>query len=153
MPTLTELHAAHPFWVWAALAAALLAIEVMTGSGWLLWAAASAGVVAGLALLAGLSLPLAILAFALLTMVSTLLARRYLPRTAITAEGLDINDNVDRLVGHHGQAVQAFEGRIGRVFIDGKEWAAELEDGEPPAAGGRVTVVSVSGARLKVRAD
>jgi membrane protein implicated in regulation of membrane protease activity len=40
------------------------------------------------------------------------------------------------------------EGR-GRVFVDGAEWPAELE-GEA-GAGGRVTVLSVSGASLRVR--
>ena len=92
----------------------------------------------------------AILAFAALTIASTLLARRYLPRQVAAGAG-DINDNVARLVGHHGAAAQAFVGRNGRVFIDGKEWAAELDDGEALEAGARVEVVGVQGARLKVR--
>src|SRR5688572_13574617 len=121
MPTLTEVYASHPFWVWIGLAAALLAAEVATGSGWLLWAAASAAVVAVLAQFLELSLPMAILVYALLTIVSTLLIRRRLPRSA-TNPGDDINDNVGRLVGQHGKAVAAFDGRSGRVFIDGKEW-------------------------------
>jgi membrane protein implicated in regulation of membrane protease activity len=48
--------------------------------------------------------------------------------------------------------VGAFEGRAGRVFIDGKEWAAELTDGERLKPGAEVEVVAVEGARLKVRA-
>jgi membrane protein implicated in regulation of membrane protease activity len=91
-----------------------------------------------------------VLAFALLTIVSTLLARRYLPQS-LTTHGHDINDNVARLVGHQGQAVSAFTGRAGRVFIDGKEWAAELDKDEALEAGARIEVVGVSGARLKVR--
>ncbi|EJL25398.1 hypothetical protein PMI01_04370, partial [Caulobacter sp. AP07] len=31
----------HPFWVWLAVAAIFLAAEVATGTGWLLWPAAS----------------------------------------------------------------------------------------------------------------
>jgi membrane protein implicated in regulation of membrane protease activity len=150
MDTLEGLYTAQPFWVWAGLAAAILAIEVVTGSGWLLWASASAAVTAVLVALVGPSVPTALLAFAVLTMVSTLLARRYLPRQAAAAAG-DINDNVARLVGHHGSAVKAFAGRSGRVFIDGKEWAAELEDGEALEAGASVEVTGVSGARLQVR--
>jgi hypothetical protein len=146
----TEIYLSHPFWVWIAFAAALLAIEVASGSGWLLWAAASAAVVAVLAGFAAISLPLAMLAFALLTIVSTLLARRYLPRS-VTDPGHDINDQEGRLVGHHGVAVAAFAGRAGRVFIDGKEWAAELEEGDGLAAGSRVEVVAVAGARLRVK--
>jgi membrane protein implicated in regulation of membrane protease activity len=146
---LADLYAAHPFWAWAALGAAILAVEILTGTGWLLWAAASAGVV-GLATLTGLSLPGALLLYAGLTIVSTLAARRYQPRSVIGA-GQDINDNVARLVGHRGEAVAAFENGAGRVFIDGKEWAAELEQGERLSAGARVEVVGVNGARLQVR--
>lgn len=144
------LYAAQPFWIWAGLAAAILAAEVVTGSGWLLWASASAAVTAAVVALTDLSAPTTILIFALLTIGSTLLARRYLPRQASAPAG-DINDNVGRLVGHKGSAVKAFAGRAGRVFIDGKEWAAELAEGETLEAGAHVEVVGVDGARLKVR--
>lgn len=147
---LSELYADHALWLWIAVAAALLAVEVATGSGWLLWPAASAAAVGVLAKFAGLSLAPAVLVFALLTIVSSLLARRYFPR-GLTPQSNDINDNIGRLVGQEGQAVAAFRNRLGRVFIDGKEWAAELEDAERVEAGARVHVVGVEGARLKVR--
>ena len=69
----------------------------------------------------------------------------------IAAPAGDINDNVARLVGHEGAAVTAFARGAGRVFIDGKEWAAELDDGEALEAGASVKVVGVEGARLRVR--
>jgi hypothetical protein len=94
--------------------------------------------------------PAALAVFAALTIVGTFLARRYLPRP-LRPHGRDINDNIARLVGHEGRAVGAFDGQLGRVFIDGKEWAAELADGERPAPGSRVQVVGVHGARLTVR--
>jgi hypothetical protein len=150
MDALTGLYAAQPFWMWAGLAAAILAAEVVTGSGWLLWASASAAATAAVVGLTDIGMPSAVLVFALLTMVSTLLARRYLPRQA-TAPAGDINDNIARLVGHKGSAVKAFDGRSGRVFIDGKEWAAELADDGTLEAGASVQVVGVDGARLKVR--
>lgn len=150
MDSILGIVADQPFWAWAALAAALLAIEVASGSGWLLWASASAAVTGVIVALLEPSTATALLAFAVLTIASTLLARRYLPRPA-DAPGGDINDNVARLVGQSGAAVRAFAGRNGRVFIDGKEWAAELDDGEGLEAGATVEVVGVNGARLKVR--
>jgi membrane protein implicated in regulation of membrane protease activity len=150
MPDLADLYFSHPFWIWIGFAAALLALEVATGSGWLLWPSASAAVVSVLAGFVGLPLPGAVLVFAILTIVSSLLARRYLPRS-LTTHAHDINDNIGRLVGHHGVTVAAFAGRAGRVFIDGKEWAAELDEGEGLAAGSRVEVVGVRGAHLRVR--
>jgi membrane protein implicated in regulation of membrane protease activity len=151
MGDLATIYAAHPLWVWLAVGAALLAFEVATGSGWLLWPAASAAVVAVVTGLVVLPFPYALGLFALLTIASTLLARRYLPRSVEAQGGDDINDNVGRLVGHHGKAVAAFQGRAGRVFIDGKEWAAELDDDGSLEAGARVEVVGVHGARLRVR--
>jgi inner membrane protein len=146
-----SLYVAHPFWSWAAVAALFLMAEVMTGSGWLLWPAGVAALVAFLATFAGLGPSDAVLVFALLTISSILLARRYLPKSLFRQSGSDINDSVGRLIGHQGRAVAAFAGRSGRVFVDGKEWAAELEDGETLAAGARIEVVGVAGAQLRVR--
>jgi membrane protein implicated in regulation of membrane protease activity len=140
----------HPAWVWAAAAAALLAVEVGTGSGWLLWPAASAGLVAAILAFVPLPAPAAVLIFVALTIVSTVTARRYFPRRLAT-HAHDINDNIDRVVGREARVVTPFEAGEGRVFIDGKEWAAELVDGEPPETGARVQVTAVSGARLSVR--
>lgn len=147
---LAEIFADHPFWVWAAVAAGLLAVEVVSGSGWLLWPAASAAAVALLRLVFDLPIVTELMIFAGLTIVSTLLARRYFPRSAV--EGADINDNIGRLIGQEAEAVQAFSRGHGRVAIDGKEWAAELEEGETLARGAAVQVTGVSGgSRLRVR--
>jgi membrane protein implicated in regulation of membrane protease activity len=150
MGNLIDLAAANPFWVWAAAGAALLAVEIATGSGWLLWPAASAGVVAILSLVAPMDWLPATGLFAALTIVTTFAARRFMKRLR-GHPGHDINDNIARLVGHHGKAVGAFAGRAGRVFIDGKEWAAELDEGEALAAGAPVEVTGVSGSHLRVR--
>ena len=95
-------------------------------------------------------------------MASTYAARRWLPRR-VRAPGTDINDTRTRLIGHEGEGVAAQTASSGglaggpsaagdgRVFIDGKEWAAELVGGGPPLPGQRVRVVEViGGARLKV---
>ncbi len=152
MPDLHQLYLAHPFWAWIALAGVLLVVEVATGSGWMLWPAAAAGIIALAVTFTGLDLSQATLAFALLTISLALLARRYLPKSLFHhPPGGDINDNIGRLVGHQGRVVGAFQGRNGRVFIDGKEWAAELDEGEGLAAGSTVEVTGVSGAHLRVR--
>jgi len=150
MATLADLYLAHPAWIWAGVAAALLAVEVAAGSGWLLWPAASAGVVAVVEGFREIPLAAAVLIFVLLTIVSTLTARRYVPRR-LSGQAQDINDNVARLIGHEGRVVAAFQAGAGRVFIDGKEWAAELDGGGQLEAGAPVRVTAVQGARLRVR--
>jgi membrane protein implicated in regulation of membrane protease activity len=151
MPDLSVLYAAHPFWAWIAIGGALLAVEVATGSGWLLWPAASAGIVALAVIYGGLDLSQAVLVFALLTISLALLARRYLPKSLLRQPVADINDNIGRLIGRQGRVVGAFKGRSGRVFIDGKEWAAELDEGEALEPGTTVEVTGVAGAHLRVR--
>ena len=150
MDALPQLLAEHPIWIWFAIGALFLAVEAASGSGWLLWPAGSAALT-GLATLAWpLGGTAAIALFAVLTILSTYLGRRYLVRGPAAAS--DVNDPLARLVGHRGEAVADFDGEDGRVFVDGKEWSALLEGGGPLAAGAKVEVVAVlGGARLKVK--
>lgn len=152
----------QPGWAWLALGALLLGAELFTGSGYLLWPSACAGLV-GVAALLGLplSLEMQIGVFVVLTVASTYAARRWLPPRTRPAEA-DINDTRLRLIGHEGEGVAAQSASggdtpaaalagDGRVFVDGKEWAAEMVGGGPPLPGQRVRVVEVlGGARLKV---
>jgi membrane protein implicated in regulation of membrane protease activity len=151
MTWLAELYLAHPFWIWAAIAGVILAGEVATGTGWLLWPAACAALVALLTFVLKGNFAVELAVFAVLTIASTLLARRYLPGNA-SGDGPDINDNVGRLVGHYGMAVSAFEHGRGRVFIDGKEWAAVADEDETPLLDQRVKVLSADSGILKVKA-
>lgn len=150
MTWLAEIYVTHPFWIWLAIAAVILAAEVATGSGWLLWPAACAAIVALLTFILKGNFAVELAAFAMLTIASTLLARRYLPRNA-AGDGPDINDNYGRLVGKAGRAVSTFENGEGRVFIDGKEWAA-VADGAAPTLDQAIEVLAADGATLRVRA-
>ena len=142
-------YALHPFWVWLAVAAMFLAVEVATGTGWLLWPAASAFVIGVVAQALHPGAVVEIGLFAALTIASTLLARRYL-RPVLEPKGPDLNDPAQRLVGQRGQVLSTFERGRGRVFVDGKDWAAETD--EPiPAISQEVVVIGVDGAVLKVR--
>lgn len=142
MGWLIDIYAAYPLLVWLAAAAILLAVEVSTGSGWLLWPAGAAAVVAVLTFVLPGSLALELALFAVLTAVSALFGRRFLPR-ALTS-GPDINDNLGRLVGQYGRVVGH-----DRVFVEGKEWAAVSD--ETLKAGQRVEVLAAEGSVLRVR--
>jgi len=94
----------------------------------------------------------AILAFAVITIAATLLSRKFAAQRTLPEGTADINDPVARLVGHQGRAVTAFDDGEGRVFVDGKEWGAELDPPGPLAIGDAIQVIGVvSGARLRVR--
>jgi membrane protein implicated in regulation of membrane protease activity len=145
-----ELLLAHPFALWLAVGGVLLTVEVATGSGWLLWPAGSAAVTAVLVLATPLDLTAQAVIFAGLTILTTLTGRRLFPHATVLGGG-DINDTRARLTGADGVAAGDFAGGRGRVFVDGKEWAADLEGGAVLASGSRVLVTRVSGARLTVR--
>src|SRR6516162_4486559 len=90
---------AHPFWTWAALAAVFLIGETMSGSGWLLWPAAAAGLTAIVTAIWPLGWPRETVFFVLCAVAATYVGRRFL-RNSAWAPGADINDPALRLVGH-----------------------------------------------------
>jgi len=149
MDMIADLYANHPFWIWMAFGAVLLAIEAATGSGWLLWAAASAAVT-GLVSLTGLTtLPIELSVFGVLTLVTTLMSRKFIHK--VQGEGADINDQTRRLIGKTGLSVGAFTAGHGRAFIDGAEWIVDLEGASDLAPGAKVVVTGVTGSRLTVK--
>jgi membrane protein implicated in regulation of membrane protease activity len=150
MDGLTLFYMTHPFWVWLAVAAIFLAAEVATGTGWLLWPAASAALVGLMTLVVAPGLTIEVGLFAVLTIVATYLARRFLRPALEGPDVPDLNDPTLRLIGRDCE-VLAFENGKGRVFADGKEWAAVVQDGLPPAVGQRVMIVAIDGAVLTVR--
>ena len=142
---------ANPFWTWVAIGGVFLIGELMTGSGWLLWPAGAAAVVAVASQFFDLGWAREIVLFVATAVAFTYLGRRFL-RPAPKGDG-DINDLTPRLIGHEGEAVAAFKAGLGRVFVDGKEWAAELDGGGDLAPKSKVQVLEIlGGARLKVRA-
>ena len=152
MQTAAVIALSHPFWDWLAIGALLLVLELSSGSGYLLWPAASAGAVAVLNLITPLVPAIQVLVFVALTITTTYLGRRFL-RPAAALGGPDINDKVARLVGRAGQVTHPFSHGHGRVFVDGSEWAADLDGAADLAKGDAVEVVAVlGGGRLKVRA-
>ncbi len=151
MTALIDLFSSHALLGWLAVGAVFLCVELVTGSGWLLWPAGSAAAVGLITLASRLDLTAQAAIFALLTIASTYLGRRFINRSG--QSGHDPNDPHARLIGRGGQAATAFQDGLGRVFVDGKEWSAELDGADPVAIGARIEVVAlVGGARLKVRA-
>jgi inner membrane protein len=119
------------FWGWMMVGMILLGLEMMMGTQWLLWSAASAAAVA-LVTLTGLPIGIVsqIVLFAALSLTSALMSRKLMkPVNA----GEDVNDQHTRMVGQNARVLSGFEGgkgeRLGRVSFDGVEWPAILETG------------------------
>ena len=143
---------AHPFWVWIALGGVFLIAELMTGSGWALWPAGASAATGVVTIIWPMGWAYQVVLFVAIAILTTYLGRRFLP-PAGRGKGGDINDPTPRIVGHQGEAAAAFKAGIGRVFVDGKEWAAELEGGGDLAPKSKVEVTEIlGGARLRVKA-
>ncbi|WP_292053136.1 MULTISPECIES: NfeD family protein [unclassified Brevundimonas] len=150
MEWLVELYASQPFWLWLGIGVALLGVEAMFSTEWLLWPAVAAGITALLsALMPELGIWVELAVFAALTVFLTLISKRFVKKVN-PDDTPDINDINLRLIGQMARVVEPFHNGAGRVFISGSEWAAEI-DGASPLVGENVVVEQVMGGRLRVR--
>lgn len=150
MDWLAMTYASQPFWLWLGVGVVLLGIEAMFSTEWLLWPAVAAGATALLsALFPELGLWVEMAVFATVTVVLTLVSRRFI-KSVNPDDTPDINDITLRLIGQQARVVEPFHNGMGRVFISGSEWPAEIE-GASPLVGENVVVEQVAGGRLRVR--
>ncbi len=138
-------------WHWAAFALLLLAVELATGSTYLLWPAVAA-LIAGLLTLPGIAVDwtVEVATFALASIGLSVTAGRYVRGAWLTRRsGAALNDPGAELIGKRALAAVAFENGVGRVKIGDTQWRAEADG--PVAAGASVVIKGVDGATLKVR--
>lgn len=143
------------FWAWMIIGGSLLALEMVIGTQWLLWPAAAAVIVAVITLTgAPANLLVQIVIFCVLTLIMTLLSRRFLKPPV--SEGADINDPHYRLIGQEATVIGAFDDldgqRInGRVIFDGVEWPAQSERTDTPIGlSEKVRILAVAECKLIV---
>jgi membrane protein implicated in regulation of membrane protease activity len=165
MATIQALYLQDPFWIWLALGGLLVSLSLATGAQALMWPAMAAVVVA-LFEIAGLNTGFAFQAFIFVVLCLAVFALQHrlaLVRPAVATAGGDPperqargvagrQEQTARLIGRIGRTTSEFVNGVGRVWIDGAEWGAELETGEdllPEGAPVRVVKVT-GGVRLKV---
>ena len=132
----------HPMASWLVVAAMFLVVELATMSGWMVWIAASAAMTSLIAWAWPTAVMAQLAAFALTAVASTVAGRRLFgPRR----KAEDLDDLRARVVGLAGRASVNFQGREGRVFVDGREWRANYEGpGDPPLKGDAVFVTAIA---------
>ena len=136
---------------WLALAALLIAIEMVMPTQYLMWPGVAAAVV-GLAGFA-FDLPFAgeIALFAVMSAGLVAVAHRYLPRPDGPVAG-SLNQRMDQVVGRPAVVLEDFQHGAGPVTIGDTRWSAQAEGGGDLKAGTRVTVVSADSTLLTVKA-
>lgn len=138
-------------WHWLVLGLVLLTAELLTGTSYLLWAAAAAWLVGLVMLVVPLAWPGQLAAFGLITIVSAFTIGRHVrgrwPRRRDA--GAVLNDKSAHLRGALAQADGDFVHGRGRLRLGDSVWEGQsthsVQDGD------RVEVLSVEGATLIVR--
>lgn len=135
-------------WMWAALAAILLAGEVITTSFVLLFFAASAfltAIAVGLAPEPGLSSSVQILLFGVLGLVGLAVGRRWIKtRLALRAPApFEVDSSSEFTIDRDLEV-----GAEGAVLYQGAPWTAVNSGSSPLRAGERVRVTKTSGIKL-----
>jgi membrane protein implicated in regulation of membrane protease activity len=137
-------------WWWLGIAAALLIAELLTGTTYILWPAASAFVTALIASFVGW--PVELFVFAGLGVLFLVLGDRWIkPRLKSGADN-GLNTRATYLVGERVTVVAEFAGGRGRVRHGDTEWSAKTEDGSDLAIGARGVVARLDGTTLVVTA-
>ncbi|MBC6441571.1 MAG: NfeD family protein [Rhodobacteraceae bacterium] len=151
MPILDLLEGLSPWW-WVALAFALGALEIVTGTYVLIWVCLAAFQMAFLLwIMPGLSGDVQITLFAVVAVVLTFAGRWLMQHYGDGGqEHATLNSRPDHLVGRIGKVLN-FDTGTGAVEVDGTRWRANWPDGELAEPGAKVKVTSANRMTLEVR--
>jgi hypothetical protein len=154
MEDLVTFLATMPFWYWWILAVGLLIIEIMTGTTYVLWPAASAAVVGFLdmTVLNG-QWQLQLVIFAVLTFILTMFVTPYVSRY-VNNEKTDkenLNKRGSQKIGKRATVSTAFANGQGKVQLGDTVWLAEAEGGVDIAEGTTVEVIDAQGTKVVVK--
>ncbi|RKR00452.1 NfeD family protein [Maricaulis maris] len=138
-------------WAWWAISGVILIAELLTGTTYLLWPAAAAFLTGFVALeVLGVSWPVQLVVFAMLSVVLLWAGDRWVRPAMKAGAGSGLNDRSSRMVGQRVIVVADFAAGRGRVKYGDSEWAAETSDGSDPASGATLTVEAINGVVLRV---
>jgi len=136
------------FWYWWVLAIVLLGIEIMTAGFFFVWMSVAAVLTGFLALIMPfLTLNAQLFIFAVLSMVSVVLWKRYMNKHPVASDHPHLNQRGAQYIGRTFTLIEAIENGQGRVKVDDSRWRVE---GEDCPQGATVKVVAVDGTVFKV---
>jgi membrane protein implicated in regulation of membrane protease activity len=135
---------------WLALAALLIAIEMVMPTQYLIWPGIAAAVVGLLTFMVELSLPGEIGVFAVLSAILVGLSHHYFPKGTSDAKS-SLNQRTDQMVGKTAVVAEGFQNGQGSVTVGDTRWVAQSVDGADYAEGTRVSVISAESTLLTVK--
>ena len=151
MEILSDVFSRMNMWAWWAISGLILIAEVLTGTSYLLWPAAAAFLTGFVAMeMFGISWPIQLAVFALLTIPLLWAGDRWVRPALKLGADSGLNDRSSRMIGERVTVVANFVSGRGRVRYGDTEWAAESEDGSDASSGQTCTVKAVKGVVLVI---
>ena len=135
---------------WLALAALLIAIEMVMPTQYLMWPSLAAAFVGLVAFAADMSLVVEVVFFSVLSVGLTVVSGRLFPRNGADGGGM-LNQRMEQLVGQTALVADDFQAGAGGVMLGDTRWAARSIDGSDLKAGARVGVAYAESTLLVVK--
>jgi membrane protein implicated in regulation of membrane protease activity len=149
MEILTQITTIH----WLIFGLALIGLELIAPSTYLVWPGVSAIVIGLLsALISGLSVNSELVLFAVLAVSSSVLWFKYFKKQTEESDRPQLNRRAMQYIGRKIVLREAFLDGTGALVIDDSRWRAESESGKNLEVGTRVEVTGVEGVTLRVKA-
>jgi membrane protein implicated in regulation of membrane protease activity len=135
------------FWHWLVLGVVLAIIEVFAPGAFFLWLGISAAIVGVILwLIPGLSWEIQLLVFAILSVASVVVARRYLTAHPLKTDLPNLNRRGQQYVGRTFTLEEPVVNGRGKIQVDDSTWKITCEDCE---AGTNVIINGVDGVVLR----
>jgi membrane protein implicated in regulation of membrane protease activity len=134
---------------WLALSAALIGIEMMLPTQYLIWPGIAAAAVGLLTFVIAPDWPIQVAVFGALSAILAVASHR-LPSLE-RAQGSPLNQRTDQLVGSRAVVAGDFQHGRGAVTVGDTSWPAQSVDGKDYPAGTDVEIVATESTLLKVR--
>ena len=142
------------FYLWFIVALAFFILEILTPGFVLMWFGAGA-LVSGLLDVFGIhNLTVQILVFAITSIILVTLSRTIFKNIFMRASpGAGLKTNMDAVIGKVGVVTEKIDPdlSVGRVLIEGQDWAAITEDKSTIDVNVKIHVIGFEGARLQVK--
>ena len=141
-------------WMWLAVGAVLLAVEIASTTTYLLWPGIAALLVGLLKFLVPpLNNEICVLLFAVLSVAATIAWKRSPWGRAVRHTHATLNERSAQYRGRIVTAASDFIGTDGAVLVDDTRWSARSSDGTSPQKGDKLLVTGADGTRLLVKAE
>ncbi len=121
----------EPHYTWLAIGLLLAVAEMAIPGVFLIWMAGAALITGLLVWAMPIGLPLQVVIFAVLAIVSVFLGKRYLAANPVISADPMMNDRGGRLVGEVVTVAQVIADGSGKVKHGDSEWLAKGPDAEP----------------------